>query len=153
MFSVVNRVSELQGMATTTFALQVVVTNDSPRANIVIAKYGIKPPWNDTEIEPLDDPEESSPPRNRYTVYGSYIDFPRDSAINHRRYQNGKLQPGDSIRGMFVAKGIQPIPADLRSRTNEGIEVEFTVTDTKGKRYTQKALLFPELIPTTKADA
>ena len=36
MFSVLNRVSELQGMPTTTFALQVVVTNDSPRANIVI---------------------------------------------------------------------------------------------------------------------
>lgn len=54
-------VSELQGLAATTFAPQVVVTNDSPRANIVIAKYGIKPPWNDAEIEPLDDVEESSP--------------------------------------------------------------------------------------------
>ena len=67
MFSVVNRVSELEGKHATAFAMQMVITNGSPKASIVVATFEIKPPWNDPEIEALDDPKESSPPRDRYT--------------------------------------------------------------------------------------
>ncbi|MFZ0317507.1 MAG: hypothetical protein WAL56_00140, partial [Candidatus Sulfotelmatobacter sp.] len=36
----------------TTFSIEVVVTNDSPRANIVIAYYDLELPWQDDELDP-----------------------------------------------------------------------------------------------------
>jgi hypothetical protein len=144
--SVTSRVSELEGLYTTTFAVdEVIITNDSPKAKIVIARYAVKPPWDDPEIEALPDPLEASPSSDRYTIHGSYVDHPRDWVINHHRYQHGKLEPGDTIRGTFLAKGNKPIPADLRR--NEAIEVEFIVYPTRGKPFRKTMRVFPELVP------
>jgi len=148
--SITNRVSQIEGHDTTTFAFEIIITNDSPKANVVVAHYQVKPPWADPEIEALADPKEASPPSDRYTLYGSYIDHPREWVVNHHRFQYGKLAPGDTIRGTFLARGKNPIPKDLRGQRENGIEVDFTITDTKRKTYQQKVVVFPELIPDLK---
>lgn len=117
----------------TTFSIEVVVTNDSPRANIVIAYYDLELPWEDDDFDPLFDRGELEPPSELYTIHPESIQVERDKVLNHRRYQNGKLGPGEAFRGYFLAKGGSPIPEDLRRR--ERVEVRFTVQDTKGKEY------------------
>jgi hypothetical protein len=123
------------------------ITNDSPKATITIASFSVVPPWADKDIEALPDPKQVVPESDRYTVYGSYIDHPREWTLNHLRFQHGRLQPGDTIRGTFLAKGSNPIPTDLRK--NEAIVVEFVVKDTKGNVYKQKMRVFPECVAMT----
>lgn len=150
--SITSTVSEVQGQYTTTFALdEIIITNESPKANIVIARYDVKPPWADPEIEALPDPKTGSPASERYTVHGSDVDHPREWVINHHRFQYGKLAPGDTIQGTFLARGKAPIPKDLWQRREDGIEVVFVVTDTKRNTYRQKVVVFPKLIPDLKA--
>ncbi len=117
----------------TTFSIEVVVTNDSPRANIVIAYYDLELPWQDDELDPLFDPIELDPPSESYKIHPESIQVSRDKVLNHRRYQNGKLGPGEAFRGHFLAKGGSPVPEDLR-RTGP-IEVRFIVEDTRHKQY------------------
>lgn len=150
--SVTSRVSDVEGQCTTIFALdEIIITNDSPRSNIVVARYDLKPPWADAEIEILPDPKEGSPPSDRYTVSGIDIDHPREWVINHHRFQCGKLAPGDTIRGTLLARGRAAVPEDLRGRQGEnGIEVAFVVTDTKGKTYRQNVVVFPKFVPDLK---
>ena len=136
--SVTDTVTQQDGR--TLFQFEVVLTNDSPHATIVIAYYDLKFPWNDPDFEPLLDPMENAPPSNVYSIYGRSIHFDREYVINHRRYQFGKLAPGDAIRGFFLAKGLQPIPSDLLSVKKElrCIEAPFIVEDTAGKQYKSK---------------
>jgi hypothetical protein len=140
----INRVTEVEGMYTTTFMATLVITNDSAKASIVIAKYEIRPPWHDPEIEALDDPHEAHPRSDNYVVHAA-LEWPREWVINHHRYQYGKLAPGDTIRGMLLARGINGIPGDLK--TKNPIEMEVVITDTKKREYKAKIGLWPELMP------
>jgi hypothetical protein len=144
MFSVINRVTEVQGMHTTTFVTTLVITNDSPKANIVISKYQIRPPWNDPEIETLDDPHEAHPRSDDYVLHAA-SEWPRDWVINHLRYQCGKLAPGDTIRGMLLVRGVAAIPNDLK--TSKPIEMGVVITNTRQKEYITKIWLWPEEMP------
>src|SRR5208283_2481555 len=53
----------------TTFSIEVVITNDSPRANIVIAYYDLELPWKDDTLEPLFDPADLDPPSALYEIH------------------------------------------------------------------------------------
>jgi hypothetical protein len=117
----------------TTFSIEVAITNDSPRANIVIAYYDLVLPWKDDDLELLFDPGELDPPSGFYQIHPESIQVSRDKVLNHRRYQNGKLGPGEAFRGHFLAKGGSPIPEDLRS--TECVEVRFVVEDTRRNQY------------------
>ena len=121
----------------TTFRVEVVITNDSPHATIVIAYYNLQLPWNESELIPLLDPRELVPPDDFYTEYPPGIKTHRDNVLNHRRYQFGKLAPGDAFRGFFIATGSEPIPRDLLSAQERGrhIDAYFIVQDTTGKNY------------------
>jgi hypothetical protein len=88
----------------TTFSVEVVVTNDSPRANIVIAYYDLELPWKDDDFDPLFDPGELDPPSEFYKIHPESIQVERDKVLNHRRYQNGKLEPGEAFRGHFLKR-------------------------------------------------
>ncbi len=122
----------------TTFSIEVAITNDSPRANIVIAYYDLELPWKDDDLNPLFDPADLDPPSGFYQIHPESIHVPRDKVLNHRRYQNGKLGPGEAFRGSFLAKGGSPIPEDLRRK--EPVEVRFMVQDTKGRQYRSGAM-------------
>jgi len=144
MFSVINQVTEVEGGYATAFTTVLVITNDSPKANIVIAKYEIRPPWKDKEIEALDDPKEGRRESDNYPP-NPLVEWPRDGVINHLRYQHGKLAPGDTIRGMLLVRGLKPIPDDLK--TAKPIEMLVVITDTRQKEYRQKLWLWPAMMP------
>ncbi len=60
---------------------------------------------------PIHDPKEIE--EKNYRVYDTFIDYPREMAINHRRFDEGKIASGDTIRGLSFAHGSAPIPVDL----------------------------------------
>lgn len=121
----------------TTFMIQVSVTNDSPKRTIVIADYRLEVPWKDS-LWPIDDPKEIE--QTNYRIHDTFINYPREMGINHRRFEEGKLGPGDTIRGLFFVHGTAPIPADLYQGW---IEARFIVTDTEGQRYVKRVGLWP----------
>lgn len=133
-----DRIISVEGCMTS-FAVEMAITNDSPQASIVIAYYDIELPWNEPNLNPLDDPrdldsdelvEYYSPPG----WLGLQVD--RDRVLNHRRFQNGKLAAGEAIRGHFLTKGEMQIPTDLRTNNLDGyIDAVFIVQDTTGKEY------------------
>ncbi len=114
-------------------SIEVVIANDSPRANIVIAYYDLELPWKDDTLEPIFDPGELDPPSDLYEIHPEPIQVSREKVLNHRRYQDGKLGSGEAFRGHFLAKGESPIPEDLRG--TERVEVRFIVEDTRRKQY------------------
>jgi hypothetical protein len=125
----------------TAIMVELVITNDSPHATVVIAYFDLKLPWNEPELEPLPDPWDAWPRSEAYSVPGfATFEIPRDNVLNHRRYQYGKLAPGESIRGFFLATGVNSIPDDLRSVQERlrCIEGYFVIQDTTGKEYRSK---------------
>ena len=87
----------------------------------------------DDDLDILSDPKDLEPPLEYYEIHPESIQVSRKKVLNHRRYQEGKLAPGEAFRGYFLAKGGNPIPEDLRKL--ERIEAKFVVADTKGKEY------------------
>jgi len=122
--------------AMTSYSVEVAITNDSPQATIVIAYFDIELPWNEPNLSPHFDPRQLDPPKEFNTVGSFNVQVDRDAVLNHRRYQNGRLAPGDVFRGYFLAKGDNPIPDDLKSSDgNRWIEAKFVVQDTTGREY------------------
>jgi hypothetical protein len=122
----------------TSLAVEMAITNDSPQASIVIAYYDVELPWNEPNLDPLDDPEnlDLKKPLGYYSPPGFGLQVDRDRVLNHRRYQNGKLAAGEAIRGHFLAKGEMQIPTDLTTNNSNGyIDAVFVVQDTTGKEY------------------
>jgi hypothetical protein len=128
------------GNGRTAYSVEVAITNDSPQAAIVIAYYDIQLPWNEPNLDPHMDPQTQEPPQEFYSVGGSYnIQISRDEVLNHRRFQSGRLGPGEAFRGYFLAKGDNPIPEDIRSKDRDRwVEAKFVVQDTTGKEYRTK---------------
>jgi hypothetical protein len=120
----------------TTYSVEVAITNDSPQRTIAIAYYDIELPWNEPNLEPLFDPRELDPPKDFYTIHNfGKTQVDRDKVLNHRRYQYGKLSPGEAYRGCFLAKGESPLPDDISNGSDRFIQATFVVQDTTGKKY------------------
>lgn len=102
----------------------------------MIAYYDIELPWNEPNFDPLMDPKSLDPPTEHYTIHSVNMQVPREEVLNHRRYQNGRLAPGEAFRGYFLAKGDNPIPDDLKQGGGERwIEAKFVVQDTMGRQF------------------
>lgn len=123
----------------TIFMIEVSLTNNSPKRTIVIKDYWLEPPWREDRWWPIHDPKEIE--EKNYRIYDTFIDYPREMAINYRRFEEGKIGPGDTIRGLFFAHGSAPIPVDLYG--GEWIRARFVVTDTEGRRYVKPIGLWP----------
>jgi hypothetical protein len=136
--NIVNSVHHRREFSTT-FIIQVSVTNHSPTRTIVIADYRLEVPWKEDDWKPVHDPKEIE--QTNYRIYDTFIDYPRDMGINHWCFEEGKLGPGDTIRGLFLAHGTAPIPTELYQ--GEWIHARFVVTDTEGKRYRRDVGLWP----------
>lgn len=117
---------------TTAIILNVVIVNDSPKATVVIAHFDLKLPWNDPEFDWLDDPAESVPARSEY-AYSGTLAYGRDMVLNHHRYDQGKLAPGEASKGLLMGKSMQPIPADFVH--GGGVTMDLVVIDTKKNKY------------------
>ena len=135
--SITDRVTRVNDTFTS-FQVEVAITNDSPHATVVIAYYHLELPWNEPHFEALDDPA----PSGVYRMPGTSMEWPREWVLNHLRYQFGKLDPGDCFRGHFLARGYNPLPADLIRK--DGVEIQFVIQDTRGKVYKRPVVLWPQ---------
>jgi hypothetical protein len=115
-----------------------VIVNDSAKATVVIGHFDLKLPWNDPEFDWLFDPAELSPPRSEY-AYSGTLAYKRDMVLNHRRYDEGKLAPGDSIKGLLMGKSMKPIPEDLVHGSS--VTMDLVVTDTKRNTFSAPVVL------------
>jgi hypothetical protein len=128
-----NVVLALDGGLTTAIMLNTVITNDSPKTTIVIRHFDVELLWKDDEFDWLPDPAEMVPSGSSYTYSGTFLSYRRDMVLNHHRYEQGKLGPGDSIRGLLMGKSLASIPDDLLH--GERVQMRLVVYDTKGKKY------------------
>jgi hypothetical protein len=53
--------------------------------------------------------------------------------INHRKFTNGKMEPGDVIEGFILAIGSTPIPSFYKQGSE--IEMKFSVYDQRSKPH------------------
>lgn len=130
---VVNAVIRLDQYLTP-FTLDIVIANDSVGRTITITDYWLEIPWQDSYLRPLDDPNETG--GKLYRFAGSLLEYPRDEVINHRRYGQGKLAPGEVIAGMFLVQGTSEIPFDLYQ--GKWIPVTVAVLDSSGRIHRSK---------------
>jgi hypothetical protein len=128
-----NVVLALDGGLTTAIMLNTVITNDSPKATIVIRHFDVELLWKDEEFDWLPDPAEMVPCGSSYAYSGTLLSYRRDMVLNHHRYEQGKLGPGDSIRGLLMGKSLASIPDDLLH--GDRVQMRLVVYDTKGKKY------------------
>jgi hypothetical protein len=128
-----NVILALDGGLTTAIMLNTVITNDSPKATIVIRHFDVELLWKDEEFDWLPDPAEMVPSGSSYTYGGTLLSYRRAMVLNHRRYEQGKLGPGDSIRGLLMGKSLASIPDDLLH--GDRVQMRLVVYDTKGKKY------------------
>jgi hypothetical protein len=124
------------------YSVEVAITNDSPHATVVIAYYSIELPWNEPNLEPIFDPRDSGDAEEFYRFEsepGIRMTLDRERVLNHQRYQHGKLAPGEALRGYFLARGVNPVPDDLKTpkgdRCGRWVDAKFVVQDTTGKEY------------------
>jgi hypothetical protein len=130
--AVENVILSMNDGLTTAIMLNAVLVNDSSKAVLVIARFELKLLWKDTEFDWLFDPAEISPAKVHYE-YSSVLKYPRDKVLNHRRYELGKLAPGDSLKGLLMGKGTATIPAEFRQ--GQTVTMKLVVHDTRGKKY------------------
>jgi hypothetical protein len=130
--SVENVVLLMNEGLTTAIMLHLVVVNDSPKAMLVIAYYELKLLWKDEEFDWLDDPAEVAPPRDYYS-YSDVLQYKRDMVLNHRRYEQGKLAPGDAFKGLLMGKGTAQIPDDFQH--GQTVKMKLVIHDKRGKKY------------------
>lgn len=121
----------------TIFQFDVSITNDSPRRPVVIAGYRLVAPWKDEYITLVPDPAESVPHGTEYKIRSWAIGRPRDSVLNHRVNDKGKLAAGDNLTGTLIFRGVQPIPENL----GREVEVEVHVILADGKVFPAKCEL------------
>jgi hypothetical protein len=128
-----NVILALDGGLTTAVILNVVLTNDSSKLTIVINHFKVELLWNDPEFDWLYDPAEIVPPSTSYTYAGTLLSYPRNRVLNHRRYEQGKLAPGDSMRGLLMGKSAASIPRDFAH--GDTVQMRVIVYDTNGNEY------------------
>lgn len=71
---------------------------------------------------------------------GTTLEFPRDMLINHRKFTEGVMKPGDLIEGKLMGRGPTPIPKNFP----HGSEIEMTLStfDHRGKPHKTKFMFF-----------
>jgi hypothetical protein len=117
----------------TSFFFNVAIVNNSRKLSVTIIDFDLTFPWNDPNFRILDDPRELVPAKDYYSVLGTTECYKRELAINHRRYGEGKLEPGETIEGYLLGCGYVPIPRDILTGTT--IDTRLSVLDSRGGRH------------------
>ena len=133
----------------TAYIFGVAITNNSPKTLIVIHGFDLKPPWRETELDWLEDPGKSVPGSGGYRYPGTELRFPRQDVLNQRRYDQGKLGPGDTIRGLLLGRGTGAIPQRMPHGSIQ--RMPFTVIDSAGKRHSAPVRLRIDVLRRTMA--
>ena len=116
----------------TGYRAEVTIINDSAFP-VVLRGFDLKPPWNDEDLRFLPDPRDTRRPKDYYEMSMMALRWPIDEVINHRRFTNGKMEPGDVIEGFMLAVGTTPIPSFYKH--GDEIEMKFSVYDQRSKPH------------------
>ncbi len=129
---ITNALFSIEGGGTVLMA-ELSVINNSPTAVAVIRHYDVNLEWNDPDFEFLSDPREAAHPQEKYSIPGTTLIFPRSEVLNHRRYEEGKLGPGETISGLIFCFGPVPIPACFVHGAH--ITLNVSVLDQSNRRH------------------
>jgi hypothetical protein len=135
-----SRVDRIHALDNLVFYMfEVRISNESPSRPITVAGYRLSPPWRDDDLHLMPDPADGRGPHDQYVLSEPCWKYPRDSFLNHKLDDKGKLGPGDVIKGSLLFRGAAPIPDDLKH--GEEVEVALTVYLQDGRSFSQKCLL------------
>ena len=93
----------------TQYIISVRITSNLP-GRFAISSFGLEPPFQDPFFHLLEDPLEVGGPRNTYRFPGSNLEFNRREVINHYADVRRTLSRGQSVQGLLLGVGFEPIP-------------------------------------------
>ena len=114
------------------YMIVVRIINASRTKTITLNGFDLTLDWNDQDFRLLPDPVMVYGEQRPYRV-SETLSFPYKEVINHRVGVNGILKPGDTIEGLFLARGLTPPPYD------PGVEadLQFIIYDELWKPHKQ----------------
>jgi len=121
------------------YSMEVKIINDSSKP-VTLRGFELQLLWNDLDFYWLRDPAEIGNREMKYKMPGTFIEYRRDLVINHRKFKEGVMQPGDVIGGMLLGAGCTPIPKCFPHGSE--IEMMLFVYDQRGKRHRAKFAFF-----------
>lgn len=136
--NVTNRVFTTEG-GPAGITMEVKIINDSLKP-VTIRGYDLQLLWNDPDWRWLYDPVEVGCEAKTYKMPGTFLEYPRDMIINHRKFTEGVMKPGDVIEGMLMGWGPIPIPECFPQGTE--IEMTLSVYDQRGRAHKSKFTFF-----------
>jgi hypothetical protein len=125
----------------TAYRAEVKIINDSAFP-VVVRGFDLQLPWNDEDFRFLPDPREARHPRDYYEM-PTGLRLPLEEVINHRKFTNGKMDPGDIMEGFILAVGTSRIPSCYRH--SQAIEMKFSVYDQRGKPHSVRLTFFVDI--------
>ena len=109
------------------------ISNDS-RRNLWLQEFRVDIPWWEPHFQWLEDPARKAPREFSYSFPPlGPTGFERDIVLNHRRRRNGFLGPGDSMEGLLLGVGQEPIPGNYRDC--QPLDLRVWVFDQRGNRF------------------
>jgi hypothetical protein len=133
----VDRVHAIDGLVF--YIFEVLISNESPSRPVTVAGYRLAPPWRDDDLRLMPDPADGRGNSDHYVLSEPCWKYPRNTLLNHRLDEKGKLGPGDVMKGSLLFRGAAPIPDDLKH--GEEVEVGLTVYLQDGRTFPKRCLL------------
>lgn len=98
--------------AGTGFKINLVVTSNM--SGFAVSHIKLETPWKQTFFSWLEDPEVTDGPSRCYRFVGnSNLEFARHLVINHRLQVTRPLSAGESVEGLLLGFGYDPIPVEF----------------------------------------
>jgi hypothetical protein len=93
----------------TRYIISVCITSNLP-GRFAISGFGLECPFKDPFFHFLADPVEMRARWNTYRFPGSSLEFDRSQVINHLADVRRTLSRGQSVQGLLLGVGFEPIP-------------------------------------------
>jgi hypothetical protein len=129
--NVTNRIAATDDGLAWYYMAEVRIINDSRSRSVTLNGFDLRLDWNDPDFGPLPDPVEAVGEERPYSVPGTTLRFPYQAVINHRTGSRGVMRPGDTIEGLFLARGFTAPPYPHGTE----VDLPFFVLDQRWKRH------------------
>jgi hypothetical protein len=136
--NVTNRIAATEDGLAWYYMIEVRIINASRTRTVTLNDFGLKLDWNDPDFRPLDDPVSVYGEQRPYRIPGTTLAFPYKDVINHRVRSNGVMRPGDTIEGLFLARGLTAPPYPHGTE----VDLPFIVFDQRWKPHKEPFRFF-----------
>src|SRR5579862_8888622 len=97
--------------AGTGFTINLVVT--SRVSGFAVSHIELKLPWDHTHVQWLEDPKVIDGRSRCYRFFGNEtLEFERNLVLNHRLKRTQRFSAGESVEGLLLSLGSEPIPEE-----------------------------------------